>query len=138
MTTPDYGTDVSTYVVNDEGEPDLDPSFGIISGGAAVAECQARRLETPNGSLPWDTDAGYDLLRLVNAADVSPLIVQSSVDVEMRKDERVDDVDVTATKGPAGVVSIAVAGSGGAGPFALVVQPPNLSTAITIITAGNT
>ena len=134
----DLGSDVSTYIENDEGELDLDPFFGVISGPPALAECQTRRLETPSGSLPWDLDAGYDLLALVNKSGVAAIAVQAAVDAEMRKDERVDDVDVTCVVDASGDPTISVAGLSGQGPFSLVVQPPDLSGAIQIITNEST
>lgn len=57
----DYGTDVSTYLLNDDGVPDLDPQFALIDGERVVAEQVLRAWETPRGSLVWYRSVGGSL-----------------------------------------------------------------------------
>lgn len=75
----DYGTDVSTY-------PDLDATFGAISGPRTVAESVARSLET--------------LLQTALNADLSPVdvaVISAACRREALRDERVIDANVTVT-----------------------------------------
>lgn len=75
----DYGTDISTY-------PDLDATFGLISGPRVVAECVARRVEVLlHGALNAD----------LNARELR--VVQASVHSLATQDERVQDAEVTAS-----------------------------------------
>jgi hypothetical protein len=57
----DFGTDISCY-------PDLDGSFGLVSGFTLIAQDLARRLETPRGGLFYDSNYGTDVRGWVNAA----------------------------------------------------------------------
>lgn len=73
----DYGTDVSTY-------PDLDATFGLITGPRVVAECVARFQE--------------QVLRGVLNADLDPRelrVVQAAVRNSATNDERVQDAQVS-------------------------------------------
>jgi hypothetical protein len=56
----DYGTDISCY-------PDIDASFGVVSGFTLIEDL-ARRLETPRGGLFYDSNYGTDVRGWVNAA----------------------------------------------------------------------
>lgn len=86
-----WGSDVSSFVVNDEGVADLDPYFRIITGPRVVAEAVARRWTSPHGSLFWDPDAGQDVRDRLNAKlDPSQLDeLAASLAAEAEKDERV-------------------------------------------------
>lgn len=80
----DFGLDVSTF-------PDLDVQGRQISDVRTVVECSLRRLITPNGSLTYDPDFGYDLRDLLND-DLSDRDLRrhsSLVAIELEKDERV-------------------------------------------------
>lgn len=80
----DFGLDVSTF-------PDLDVQGRQISDVRSVVECTLRRLITPNGSLRYDTDFGYDLRDLLND-DLTDLELRrhaARVAIEVEKDERV-------------------------------------------------
>lgn len=88
----DYGSDCSTYV-----NGDLDPTFTLLTGRRIVAEAVLRRWETPNGSLPWDTNAGLDVRAWVNEAidDRDVYELRRLMEAEAEKDERVFSCTVT-------------------------------------------
>lgn len=94
MTLDPLGTDIST-----PGAADLDPYFGLVSGGRCLCEALARRLVTPRGSLLNFPSYGYDLRQWVNddldAADLCAIEVAAAE--ECRADERVNDVQLAAT-----------------------------------------
>lgn len=94
-----YGSDVSTFVLNDEGVADLDPYFRVITGFRVVAEAVARRWTSPKGSLWWDPDAGQDVRDRLNAK-LDPSQVDelaASLAAEAEKDERVQRCSVLVT-----------------------------------------
>src|SRR5690349_19557551 len=80
----DFGTDVSTF-------PDLDVRGTEIRDVRSVVECCLRRLMTPNGSLEYDRDFGYDLRDLLHDDLVEADLRrhESRVALELEKDERV-------------------------------------------------
>lgn len=85
----DYGTDVSTY-------PDLDATFGPITGPRVVAECVARRQE--------------QVLRGALNADLSPRdlrVVQAAVRNAATDDERVEGASITVELLAGGVLRCA-------------------------------
>jgi hypothetical protein len=133
----DYGSEVSSFAVNDDGEADLDPFFLVIDGVPATAEGCARRLLTPNGALPWDVDAGFDVGQWINADldRAAALPIQSSAEVELLKDERVLEADVTVQIAARGL-SVAVDAVGAEGPFSLVVDATGLAAKVAAITQG--
>lgn len=108
--TTKYGADVSTFVVNPDGELDLDPRFTIISGPRVVAEAVARRLVTSRGTLKYDGDFGLDIRDWINSDIASaessitedPVLfaLRSSIEGEAEKDERVESAaaDVTYSR----------------------------------------
>lgn len=110
-----YGTDVSTFTINDEGVADLDP-LGRTQTSAAVVLSQAcaRRLSTPPGGLMWDRspDAqpviigdvpfddpnyGFWLPGYVNSAQSNQSLgnLANSISAECVKDERILSVAVS-------------------------------------------
>lgn len=95
----DYGSDVSTFVLNELGEADLDPYFREISGPRVIAEAVTRRWTSPKGSLFWDPDAGEDVTERLNAKFDPDSIhdVQASLSAEAEKDERVLSAAVLVT-----------------------------------------
>jgi hypothetical protein len=95
----DYGTDVSTFVINDEGVNDLDPFFREISGLRVIAEAVARRWTSEKGSMFWDPDAGENVRNYLNAKfDPSNIVdLQASLAHEAEKDERVANCAVLVT-----------------------------------------
>jgi hypothetical protein len=80
----EYGSDVSTF-------PDLNVTGKTIRDTKSVAECVLRRWMTPNGSLSYDPEAGYDLRDILNDdLDASDLRRHESMAaIEAEKDERV-------------------------------------------------
>lgn len=130
----DLGTDFDFYKANEDGELDLDPYFGVISGPAVVSQALARRFEIARKDLDWDPEAGYDLRRWLNAdIDSSAVLaIQNGVQGECLKDERVLSVDVTVAFTGA-QLTISVAGQTASGDFKLVLVATQLSVqAITI------
>ncbi len=128
----DLGVDVSTYVLNDEGELDLDPFGNEIAGPVVVAESVARGWETNPGDLPWSTDDGADISRYLNA-DISPadtLAIAIGLEEDAKRDERVDAIDVAVAFDDASS-SLDITGNGltSAGPFTLVLSPDDLTIA---------
>ncbi len=94
----DLGTDISTPAGSD-GLPGLDPAFRVVSGRTALAQALLRRLTTPRGSLVGDAGYGCDV-RGWASDSLSPgdlRRLEARVADEIRADERVDDVAVTAT-----------------------------------------
>lgn len=82
----DYGSDVSTY-------PDLDATFGLITGPRVVAECVARFQE--------------QVLRGALNADLGPRelrVVQAAVRNAATDDERVQDAQVSVVLLSGGVL----------------------------------
>lgn len=94
-----YGTDVGTFFVNEEGEPDITPTFKLISGRRVVAEAVLRLWSTPRGDLITDPAAGVDIADWLNAGidDDSTSIIEAFLSSEAVKDERVARCTVDAT-----------------------------------------
>lgn len=92
----DYGTDITTWAGPDQTEPDLDPTFTMISGPRVVAEAFARRLGMAHDTLPDDRDAGYDLRRVVNGKWTSARAfkIRNAIYREALKDPRIYDAKI--------------------------------------------
>lgn len=115
------------------GVEDLDPMFSEVSGAAGVAQALARRLITPRGALLDDPGYGYDLRGRLNAAITSAgrLAMQTAIAAELRKDERVDDVQVTLTFEPAlNALHVDAVVFGAFGPFRLTLAVDAVSAAL--------
>lgn len=114
--SPNFGTDLS-------GITDLDPVLAEVSGLKMLGQALARRLITPRGTLCDDPNYGYDVRGELND-DLAPADVgriASSIDAELRKDERVADSATTATLTAAGVLTTVTVVTPSAGPsFRLV------------------
>lgn len=80
----DFGRDVGTF-------PDLDVRGTEISDVRSVVEASLRRLITPNGSLEYDRDFGYDLRDLLHddLTETDLRRHEMRVALELEKDERV-------------------------------------------------
>jgi len=91
----DLGTDVSTF-------PDLNVRGQSIEDRATVAECCLRRLMTPNASLSYDTEAGYDLRDLLNEdlAERDLRRHETLAAIEVEKDERIKSAKVSLSLEP--------------------------------------
>lgn len=129
----DLGSDVNTYLLNDEGQLDLDPAFGLVDGSLAVAQSVARGWETPEGSMDWAPDEGFAVADFLNAdldeADV--LALATGMEADAMKDDRVESVDVRPVFDPAtGRLSISASGDTSQGPFKLVLSADSLSAAV--------
>jgi hypothetical protein len=88
-----YGSDISTFR---GGVVGLDPMWTVIEGERAVIEASARRLMTPQGSLPHAPDAGLDLTQKIGTR-LTPVTVarlRADIRAELLKDERVLEVTV--------------------------------------------
>ncbi len=126
----DFGTDVSTY-------PDLDPNFGAISGPRAVAECCARMLETPRGSLVYAPNRGFDLRAALNESITTRVLdrLRSGIEQEAMKDERVLDATAQLTFIPStSTLRVVLTLTTADGPFRLVLAVTSLS--LTILDGG--
>lgn len=83
------GLDWSTFTSPD-GQADLDPTFGVISGARVVLELVARRMISPPGSHD-EQDYGYDLtsLRCASLSESDIFEIEGAVQAEARKVEGV-------------------------------------------------
>ena len=88
----DYGTDVSTF-------PDLDPTFGDITGPRSVLECVARRFLTKRGQVEYAPGDGLDVREFLSGGvDNRKLFsLQAKMQAEAEKDERVLSASVSVT-----------------------------------------
>ena len=104
-------TDISTYALNDEGQPDLDPTFSPISGRRVTAEHIARRLETDLGAIEEDPHYGYNLARQVSRRlDGAALFeIRSGIIGRCLLEEGVVGADVTLTPLGAGGFRVGIA-----------------------------
>ena len=135
----DYGTDVTTQYQNEDGERDLDPFFGQISGPRAVSEGVVRAWESDPGELDWDPGVGFGLLRLASARTSSSKLLEarSALAAQAERDERVyaAEVEIAAT-GDAITPRLRITGEivGALGPFELVAQVTDVS--VELLRAG--
>jgi phage baseplate assembly protein W len=110
----DFGTDLSAT-------SGLDPSFSLVSGIRVVEEAAVRRLTTQRGTLFYAPDYGTDVREMLAAKlDTARLSAwRSRIEAELLKDDRVETVRAVLTFTPATEsVTVQVAGTTGAGPFA--------------------
>lgn len=89
-----YGTDLSCITDLTEDLAEVDPN-----STQAIAKALIRRLITPRGALPDDKDYGYDLRGLLNQGTTLAQLRSAGGQArsECRKDDRVSDVQVTAS-----------------------------------------
>lgn len=85
-----YGTDIDCVL-------DIGPTLALAGHARNIGNALARRLSTPRGSLIYDSDYGYDVRLLLNAATTSSgvTVVQSNISRECVKDERIANCDAT-------------------------------------------
>jgi len=109
---------------------DLDVASRWVSGTGVVRQDILHRLTTRRGALLEDPDFGLDLKGLLNAV-LPPsefAALPGQVEAEVRKDERVDSVDVRITRsaesGPA-EWEIALTLGTASGPFELILSVSN-------------
>lgn len=82
------GTDIG-------GVTDIDANLTMVSGKRCVAEAVARRWIEEPGGLWYDQDYGAGLMRYLNGSDRDIGTLPSRLEIEARKDERVDDCQVS-------------------------------------------
>jgi hypothetical protein len=89
-------------------DPDLDPLFGEVPERRAIVEAVARRWLLPRGALWFDTDAGTDVRKSVQAKFTAARlrVLEIQLADEARKDERVEDAKVTVTQSSTGALAI--------------------------------
>lgn len=119
-------------LTTDEGL-DLDPSFALVSGRRALLQAILARLDTAQGSLFYDSDYGRDLKRWLNESfrPSDAFRVQSEVEAECLKDERVHDASATVTFEPqADRLRVALSLVDAEGPFELVLSVSAISVEV--------
>lgn len=117
----DYGTTFACAT-------DLTPQMSTVSGLRAVAEAVARRLQTDRGALWYDLDYGTNITRFVNAA-VPLSSIETMVENEAIKDERVDDCTCEATQTGTSL-SLRMQLEADEGPFEFVLSVSELTVTI--------
>lgn len=96
--------------------------FRLVSGPEMMAQVCLRRLFCRKGSLFSDPLYGIDLrdflnTKILTAADVAR--ISSLAKSELLQDERIAQVSVTGAFA-AGTLTLTIVGTGGSGPFSLV------------------
>ena len=125
----DLGTDVDCL-------DDLSPSFALIDGVTAVAQAIARRLQTPQGSLFYDLEYGFDLGQYVNADVDSSVVaeIKAGVEAEARKDERVSGATANVSYDSSSeTLTVTLRCSSANGPFRLTAS---IADAVSIVVGG--
>lgn len=96
-----YGTDMST---SGAGYTDIADDFGEVGADdyRGLAESLIRRLLTPRGGLIDDPSYGDGIISHLNHGLTVPLVTatQSRIEDELKKDDRVDRVDVSVSSFP--------------------------------------
>lgn len=95
------GVSISTFVVNDEGRPDLDRNGRLIWGPRVVVESVMRRWLARRGTIPGDLSIGANIRKWLSAklgdqpSDLDEL--RSELVLEALRDDRVSDIFVDVT-----------------------------------------
>lgn len=89
---------------------------GVVTGARLVAQDVREAIEDPRGSLPWDRDAGSDVLLWLNSEDVPPGAIIAELERIALADARIASASVGAEQLPDGRyrLSFSVLGAGGA------------------------
>ena len=96
-----WGTDVA--LAEDAADVAVvDVGLSRLAGPAVVAQDVAEALRTPRGSLPWDRDAGSDLLRWLNSAATQAEVAEAEIRRVAIADPRVDAATVAVGRDEAG------------------------------------
>lgn len=122
MTQPDFGRDTSCTDSLRVGV--------MVSGPRLVGEACYRRLTTPRGQLRGGEDEanyGIDLPGMVGSvkSENDVAAIPSRVKNELMRDDRLEDVSISATlvkTGPAIEVTLEIEGQTGPGPFTLTLS----------------
>lgn len=75
---------------------DVDANLTLVDGRRGLSESAARRLQTPLRFLFYDNDYGDDVSNLIGAI-VQPSRIARRSELEVLKDERVQDADSEVT-----------------------------------------
>lgn len=97
----DYGSDLRLDRDRD-AVPDPAGDLMTVSGPALVAQDLAEELSIPRGSLPWDREAGSDLLFWLNDRSPRDYEVEGELRRVALRDPRVDASTVTTARAGAG------------------------------------
>ncbi len=97
----DYGSDLRLDADRD-AVPDPAGDLAELSGPELVAQDLAEELSIPRGSLPWDREAGSDLLFWLNDRSPRDYEVEGELRRVALRDPRVDAATVTAARDGAG------------------------------------
>jgi len=76
---------------------DLTPTMALVTDRTALAHSLARRLTTPGGQASWWPAYGVDLREYLGSKVPRAAIAAAAL-IEIRKDERVSDAQVTVTE----------------------------------------
>ena len=108
---------------------DLQPDLRTTSGRTMLAQALVRRIITPRGTLIGDEEYGTDITEMVNddmsAGDIAAL--NSAVEAEWQKDERVLDASVTSVLSRQGILTIVGVITDQKGPFSLTLAVSQLT-----------
>lgn len=120
------GVDIAT------GPNDIDPSFPLIEGPAALAQAEAHRVTTEALWYAPDYEC-IDLRAQLSGGldDADAYRLRARCERALRQDERVEDCDVDLNFFPAArTLTVAAEGVSAAGPFRLVVAASAAQSAI--------
>ncbi len=93
------GADAGSLGVDVNAITDVPLRWGMTSGWRNLGNALARRLETPQGSMPDDPNYGFDVRDYLNGGFTAPQIgqIRASSAAECLKDPRVQSVDIDFT-----------------------------------------
>lgn len=116
VATEGFGSDLSCV-------EDLTPDMAELASAdvLVVAQAALRRLTTPRGALLDDPDYGLDVQAYVHKA-MTPAELRAmagQIRLELLKDDRIEDAQVTVTPDGASRFSISIRGVTATGPFEL-------------------
>ena len=75
---------------------DLTQTMATVADSTALAHAVARRLITPNGQASWWPSYGIDMREFLGSKTPRSAIAAAAL-IEIRKDERVSDAEVTVS-----------------------------------------
>ena len=108
---PDWGTDVALDAADVRV---ANRGLSQLEGPELVAQDVAEALRTPRGSLPWDREAGSDLLLWLQSAVVRDDVAEAEIRRVAIADPRVDAATVVVGRAAAGGYRLAFRALGSA------------------------
>ena len=121
MAEVDYGNDIDCV-------SDLTFTMREVSGAEMMAQSMARRLQVTRGELFYAPEYGFNLLQLVSGIAPPERSLNGSIENELLKDDRVEDVEADAVfDSLAETLTVHVVGIGAFGPFDLTISISNLT-----------